>query len=43
MWDDTGTWKPLGSGIGSIGSTGSQIVNCLTTGPNAELYVGGVF
>jgi hypothetical protein len=40
MWDDTGAWKPLGSGIGS---TGSQIVNCLATGPNDELYVGGVF
>lgn len=40
MWDDTGAWKPLGSGIGS---TGSQIVNCLESGPDGELYVGGVF
>ena len=40
MWDDTGAWKPLGSGIGS---TGSQNVNCLTVGPDDEIYVGGVF
>lgn len=40
MWDDSGAWKPLGSGIGS---TGSQNVNCIDVGPNDELYVGGVF
>ncbi len=40
MWDDTGEWKPLGSGLGT---TGSQIVNCLAIGPDEKLYAGGTF
>lgn len=39
-WDGSGTWKSLGSGVGT---TGSQIVNCLATGPQGDLYAGGVF
>jgi hypothetical protein len=40
MWNDTGAWRALGSGLGS---TGSQIVNCLALGPNQDLYAGGTF
>jgi len=40
LWDDTGVWKALGSGVGN---TGSQIVNCLAIGLNQDLYVGGTF
>jgi len=40
LWDDTGEWKNIGSGVGS---TGSQIVNCLAIGPDEELFVGGTF
>jgi hypothetical protein len=40
LWDGSGSWKPLGSGVGT---TGSQIVNCLGIGLNGDLYVGGTF
>ena len=40
MWDDSGSWKALGSGLGN---TGSQIVNCLEIGPLGDLYAGGTF
>lgn len=39
-WDGSGTWKALGSGVGT---TGSQIVNCVAVGPSGEVYVGGTF
>jgi|GEM_PF-1593386 len=39
-WDGTGSWKSLGSGVGT---TGSQIVNCLAMGLKNDLYAGGVF
>ncbi len=39
-WDGSGQWKPLGSGVGT---TGSQIVNCLAIGRMGDLYAGGVF
>ena len=39
-WDGTGAWKSLGSGLGT---TGSQIVNCLAVGLQDDLYAGGVF
>lgn len=40
MWNDSGSWQALGSGLGS---TGSQIVSCLAIGPNQDLYAGGTF
>ncbi len=39
MWKD-GAWQALGSGVGT---TGSQIINCLALGREGDLYVGGVF
>jgi hypothetical protein len=39
-WDGTGAWKPMGSGVGT---TGSQIVNCLAVTPQGSVYAGGVF
>ena len=40
VWDDTGSWKSLGSGLGS---TGSQIVNCLAVDDDDRVFFGGVF
>lgn len=40
VWDGTGTWKNLGSGVGN---TGSQIVNCVEVSWRGDIYVGGVF
>ena len=40
VWDDTGSWKSLGSGLGSIGS---QIVNCLGIDNEDRVFFGGVF
>lgn len=39
-WDDSGSWKAMGSGIGNAGS---QIVNCVAVGPDGEVYAGGTF
>ena len=38
-WQD-GAWKSLGSGVGT---TGSQIVNCIALGREGDLFVGGTF
>ena len=40
VWDDSGEWKSLGSGLGS---TGSQIANCIGITPEDTVFVGGVF
>jgi len=40
MWNDTGKWRALGSGLGS---SGTQNVNCLALGPNQDLYAGGTY
>ena len=40
VWDDTGSWKSLGSGLRS---TGSQIVNCLGVDNEDRVFFGGVF
>lgn len=40
MWDGTGAWKAMGSGVGT---TGSQIINCVEVAPDQTVFVGGVF
>jgi|MEHZ01.3.fsa_nt_MEHZ010734454.1_2 hypothetical protein len=40
MWNDTGKWHALGSGLGS---SGTQNVNCLAIGPNQDLYASGTY
>ncbi len=40
LWDGSGTWQNLGSGVGT---TGTQIVNCVAVGLHADLFVGGTF
>ncbi|MDP0490935.1 MAG: hypothetical protein Q7Q71_07800 [Verrucomicrobiota bacterium JB023] len=39
-WDNTGSWKSMGSGLGS---TGSQIVSCLAVTPDDTIFAGGKF
>ncbi|MGJ8726580.1 MAG: hypothetical protein ACSHYB_18695 [Roseibacillus sp.] len=39
-WNDSGSWKSMGSGLGS---TGSQIVNCIGIDGNDRVFVGGGF
>lgn len=38
-WEN-GAWRSLGSGVGT---TGSQIVNCIALGRENDLFVGGTF
>ena len=40
MWNGTGKWHALGSGLSS---SGTQNVNCLAIGPYQDLYASGTY